>query len=129
MSAGTAQLTISFVSTSAAGISVAENVSSVAIARTADTQTQATGVTSGTPNTVTAIALGLVAAASCWAWVVNTSTTAGQNIDLMWDDSGTKRVVVTIPPGCGGGGWIAGAPYIRCPSAASVPYDSLVASL
>ena len=129
MAAGTAQITTSFVSTSAAGISLQESCSSVAIARTADTQTQATGVTSGTPNTATAVALGLVAAASCWAWVANTSTTAGQNIDLMWDDSGTKRVVVTIPPGTANGGWIAGAPYVRCPSAASVPYDSLVAAL
>ena len=129
MSAGTGQLSVNFISNSAAGISYAESCNAIAITRASDLQAENNGSTSATPNTITAVALGAVPAGSCWCFITNTSTTAGQNIDLMWDDSGTKRMVETILPGCTGGGLIAGTPYVRCPSAASVPYDGLVAAL
>jgi hypothetical protein len=127
MSAGTALLTISLVSTDAAGIPKSGGVNSVAITRTLDLHASANSLTSATINTDTAVPPGTVADGEMLAYIQNTDTVPGHYILVRLDFSGTKRTVAKLLPGEAYYGRVLSTPYVQSP-VGSVPYDYLLAA-
>lgn len=127
MSAGTAQLSITLLSTNAAGNTVQGDVSAIAIARTSDLHIESNNVTSGTPSTDTAVPPGGVPDAEMLCYIENTDTVAGHYILVRVDFSGTKRTIAKVLPGEAYFGRILNTPYVQSP-VASVPYDYVLAA-
>jgi hypothetical protein len=100
----------------------------VTTTRTGDDFNLIRTTTSGTTDTYTSVDLGDVPDGAMEFAISNLSTTAGDDISVALDYSGTKRVIATVRPGDTRVFSLASRPYVKS-ATASVPYLAGVAVL